>query len=52
MTENEIGKIVIDAAIDVHKALSPGLYEIVYEVILTHKLKKHGLLLIDKSPYQ
>ncbi len=43
MTENEIGKMVVDAAIAVHKALSSGLYEIVYEVILTHELKKNGL---------
>jgi GxxExxY protein len=39
MTENEIGKIVVDAAITIHKALGSGLYEIV----LTHELKKHGL---------
>ncbi len=35
MTENEIGKIVVDAAIAVHRALGPGLLESVYEVILT-----------------
>ena len=43
MTENEIGKIVVDAAITIHKALGSGVYEIVYEVVLTHELKKHGL---------
>ena len=43
MTENEIGKIVVDAAITIHKALGSGLYEIVYEVVLTHELKKHGI---------
>ncbi len=43
MTENEIGKVVVDTAIAVHKALGSGLYEIVYEVVLTHELKKHGL---------
>ena len=43
MTENEIGEIVVDAAITVHKELGPGLYEIVYEVVFTHELKKHGL---------
>ena len=42
MTENEIGKVVVDAAIAIHKALGSGLYEIVYEVVLTHELKKHG----------
>ncbi len=43
MTENEIGKIVVDAAIAIHKTLGPGLYEIVYETILTYELKKRGL---------
>ena len=43
MTENEIGKVVVGAAIAVHKELGPGLFETVYEVILTHELKKHGL---------
>ena len=43
MTENEIGKVVVDAVIAIHKALGSGLYEIVYEVVLTYELKKHGL---------
>ncbi len=49
-TENEIGKIVVDAAITIHKALGPGLFEIVYEVILTHELKKHGLTVERQVP--
>ncbi len=43
MTENEIGKVVVDSAIAVHKAPGSGLYEIVYEVVLAHELIKHGL---------
>ena len=43
MTGNEIGKVVVDAAIAIHKALGSGVYEIVYEVVLTHELKKHDL---------
>ena len=43
MTENEIGKVVVDAAIATHKALGSGVYEIVYEVVLTHELKKYDL---------
>lgn len=43
MTENEIGKIVVDAAIAVHRALGPGLLETVYEVVLSHELQKRGL---------
>ncbi len=49
-TENEIGKIVVDTSIAIHKALGPGLFEIVYEVILTHELKKHGLTVERQVP--
>ena len=36
MTENEIGKIVVDAAIAVHRALGPGLLETVKLSLLTN----------------
>ncbi len=50
MTENEIGKVVVDAAIAIHKALGSSLYEIVYEVVLTHELMKHGLNIETQVP--
>ena len=43
MTENEIAKIVVDAALKVHRALGPGLLESVYEIILAHELRSRGL---------
>jgi len=43
MSENEIGKIIVNTAIQIHKELGPGLLETVYEVILANELKKHGL---------
>jgi GxxExxY protein len=43
MTENEIGKIVVDTAIAVHRDLGPGLLESVYEVILARELELRGL---------
>jgi len=43
MNENEIGKIIIDAAVKVHKELGPGLLETVYEVIFAHELERRGL---------
>ncbi|MEW6607173.1 MAG: GxxExxY protein [bacterium] len=43
MNENEIGKIIVDIAIGVHKKLGPGLLETVYEVVLAYELKKRGL---------
>lgn len=42
MTENQIGGNVVDTVIAIHKTLGPGLYEIVYEVVLTQKLKKRS----------
>ena len=43
MTENEIARIVVDIAFNIHKELGPGLLETVYEVVLAHELKKYGL---------
>ena len=43
MTENEIGRIVVDVAIAVHRALGPGLLETVYEAVLAYELSKRGL---------
>ena len=37
MNENEIGSIIVDCAIQLHKALGPGLLESVYEAILTRQ---------------
>ena len=41
--EEEIGKILVNSALKVHKALGPGLLEKVYEIALTHELEKIGL---------
>ena len=43
MTENEIGTIVVDCAVRLHKELGPGLLESVYEVLLAHLLCEAGL---------
>jgi GxxExxY protein len=43
MTENEIGTMVIRAAIAVHRELGPGLLETVYEAILARELSDLGL---------
>jgi GxxExxY protein len=43
MDENEIAKVIVDAAMKVHKALGPGLLESVYERVLCHELRKRGL---------
>ncbi|MBU1180604.1 MAG: GxxExxY protein [Pseudomonadota bacterium] len=43
MNENEIGEIIVDTAVLVHKELGPGLLETVYEVILAYELERSGL---------
>jgi GxxExxY protein len=50
MTENEIGKIIVDAALTVHRTLGPGLLELVYEVILAHELERRGLKVQKQVP--
>ena len=43
MSENEIGRVVVDAAIAVHRELGPGLLESVYEAVLAEELSARGL---------
>ena len=42
-TEERIGKAIVKAAFNIHTSIGPGLLEKVYEVCLTHELKKAGL---------
>ena len=50
MTENEIAKIVVDAAFQIHKRLGPGLLETVYEVVLAHALNSRRLKVERQVP--
>jgi GxxExxY protein len=43
MTENEISYKIIACAIEVHKALGPGLLESAYHECLFYKLRNEGL---------
>src|SRR5882672_915095 len=43
LTENQLSKIILDAAFKVHTGTGPGLLESVYEVTLAHELRKAGL---------
>jgi hypothetical protein len=38
VTENEIGTIIVESAIAVHRELGSGLLESVYEAALAHEL--------------
>jgi GxxExxY protein len=50
MTENEIGKIVVDCAVRLHMELGPGLLETVYEVLLAHELQEAKLRVARQVP--
>jgi GxxExxY protein len=51
MTENEIAKIIVDAAIEVHRELGgPGLLEDVYEEALAEELGLRGLKVERQLP--
>jgi GxxExxY protein len=43
VTENDIGTIIIGAAIKIHSAVGPGLLESAYEACLVYELTKQGL---------
>ncbi len=48
--ENKIGKQVVDAAIQIHRNLGPGLLETVYEVVLARELEKRGFSVARQVP--
>lgn len=50
MTENEIANKVIGIAIDVHKALGPGLLESAYKECLHYKIVESGLFVEKEKP--
>lgn len=50
MTENELSKIIIGCAIEVHKQLGPGLLESAYQECLFFELKKAGLMVRKEVP--
>jgi len=43
MKENDIGTIIVDCAVELHRNLGPGLLETVYEVTLARALERRGL---------
>lgn len=50
MTENEIGKVIVDTALAVHRELGPGLLESVYEIALAYELEQRGLSVKGQLP--
>jgi GxxExxY protein len=50
MDENAIGTIVIDAAVEIHRDVGPGLLEAAYEIILLDELRQRGLRAERQAP--
>lgn len=50
MNENELSGLVIGAAIEVHKALGPGLLESVYQTCLVKELHSRGVWVESEVP--
>lgn len=49
-SENDLSKIVFDAALRVHRVLGPGLLESAYEGCLFYELKKSDLWIEKQKP--
>jgi GxxExxY protein len=49
MTENEIAKVIVDAAYHLHADLGPGLLESVYEAMLARELELRGLKVVRQQ---
>ncbi|MCB9594984.1 MAG: GxxExxY protein [Sandaracinaceae bacterium] len=47
---NRVARIVVDAAIKVHRALGPGMLESAYEAALAHELGRRGLSVRTQVP--
>ncbi|HLS30097.1 MAG TPA: GxxExxY protein [Flavobacteriaceae bacterium] len=50
MTENELSKIIIGCAIEVHRELGPGLLESAYQKCLAYELREKGLKVRSEVP--
>jgi GxxExxY protein len=42
VTENELSRLVVDSAYQIHSTLGPGLFESVYETTLAYELCERG----------
>ena len=43
MNENAISQMIVDAAMQVHREMGPGLFESVYEAVMAFELADRGL---------
>jgi GxxExxY protein len=50
MNENELSKMIIGCAIEVHKQLGPGLLESAYQECMYYELRQIGLNVQKEKP--
>ena len=50
MDENQIAREIVDAAVQLHRELGPGLLESVYEAVLAYELQQRGLTVLRQVP--
>jgi GxxExxY protein len=50
MSEDDISNIIIGCAIDIHRALGPGLLESAYRACLSYDLTEKGLQVVQEKP--
>jgi GxxExxY protein len=50
MSDNELSKLIIGCAIEVHKQLGPGLLESAYQECLYYEIKQAGLKVQKEKP--
>ena len=50
MTENEIARVIVNVAFQIHTKLGPGLLESVYEEIMCYELLKSGIKVDRQKP--
>jgi GxxExxY protein len=50
MIENELAKVVVNTAYNIHNLYGPGLFESVYEEIMFYELDKEGLAVRRQVP--
>lgn len=52
MEINQISKTIVDCALRLHRDLTPGRLESVYEVVLTDLLKAEGLSVVPQNQFR
>jgi len=49
MNENDLSRVIVDAAYKIHTTLGPGLLESVYEAVLAYELGSRGLQIVRQQ---